>query len=347
MSQFYTINEEYSENFKQFEEENFEISTEDLTAKTNLSFNKGRTNLQSTHSYNFLPKNSVFHEIAVTTSSRNAEAKFKQNIYGETEVELNNVFYKNPTLQLGSFFNATLDQGEYRRNFAAKTLLRLFYKNNILASLGIEDWDLVKKSPSVFSSSISYGKSNEKGDIFTFNGYLKYDSNQKLITDSKVYLTRENEKFKGLFEASSNNTLEVAEQNATTPDSNTNATTPVSDATPTATKTVNRDINLGLRFSHQYRENTLIGSAINYNINNKTTDAEVMINQKIDRVNFIARGATEGTLALGVKSNFDGLVVGIGMKSKICNKTTTSQDIEVHSNWVDTRFGFNVEFNRL
>lgn len=338
--QFTTINEECHENFNDFNKENFEINTNDLTTKTKLSFHKGRFQLSSNHAFNYLPRADVYHEYQLTHKYRNSESQFKQNALGETEVENKNIFYKTPTYQFGSYVNMKLDQGEFRRNFDATAQLRLFYKKKLYISFGIEEWDILEQSPSVVSVSSSYGKKTESNSIYSLNGYWKYDTAQKLLAHMKVFLTKETESFKGLLEVSNINTIDSSV--VSTP--NVNTDTPQDQ---TKSQKILSDINVALRFNHQYRENTIIGSNINYNINDKSTEAEVMINQKVDRVNVIAKVSTDRTISLGAKSEFDGLVVGVGIKSSLGCKTLASDDKEVYQHWVDTKFGFTAEFNRI
>eukprot|EP00340_Litonotus_pictus_P007684 CAMPEP_0170520676 /NCGR_PEP_ID=MMETSP0209-20121228/6007_1 /TAXON_ID=665100 ORGANISM="Litonotus pictus, Strain P1" /NCGR_SAMPLE_ID=MMETSP0209 /ASSEMBLY_ACC=CAM_ASM_000301 /LENGTH=259 /DNA_ID=CAMNT_0010807143 /DNA_START=249 /DNA_END=1028 /DNA_ORIENTATION=- len=253
-------------------------------------------------------------------------------------------FYRKKDIEVGAYIKMALDQGEYRRNFSSTTQLRLHFKEHLLVSLGLEDWDMFQDSPQTLSSYFSYGKKLEKGRV-SFNAYLSYNRQIKFLNGVKLYIVRETDDFNGVVEIKNKNSFDPI-----TAEANSSLNSEAKDGKGDKTESLNpvsHEVSFNIYFNKKMDEDTVVGGSFNYDVNSKSSDAELMCAKRIDRVKLIGKVATDRSLTFGIESNFDDISLIFATKSTLGCKTDKIGEHEVTKHWVDYKFGVALGFNRI
>lgn len=336
MSFLTDYHEDWPDRFDQYENENFSLLTDDLNLKTNLLFGNGKFNFKSHSSFDFLPKQTANHRYKLEHDGKVATV-FEHNSYGETSIETQSKLYSKDNFSFGSYSKMVLDQGEHRRNFSLLAQIRIHFKDFFLCSVGVEEWDFFKGGPEIFSAYASFGKKLKNDSRVSLNGYLRYDKSQSLVDTTKFYVLGESESFNGVFEIVNNNSIAEGEVKP--------STDTVKETQETTTKSHN--VNINAKFYKELDENTMVGGIYAYDVNTKNSDVDFLFSKKVDRVKILGKLSTDRSFTSALESNFDGVKVALACKSTLGCKTDKIGDNEITKHWVDYKFGFSMELNRI
>lgn len=332
MARLTDYHEDYNKNFEEFESQTFYIPDYDLVAKTNLKFYKGRVLFNSTSSYNLLQKVSSSHKYKLSHQVRNSQTEFNHNSLGETNVEHENLFYQRPNYDLGAYFNMNLDQGEYRRNFLTAASLRYHHKDDLMLSLGVDNWDPLAFSPKNLTLNLSLGRRIKEKYKLSLNTYLSYSRSMQVISDAKFYVIGRTNDTNALIEIVNNNSVD---NNVTIDEKN------------NSSNVSSHSIRINSRFNKVLNDKVVLGGNFSHDVNSKTSTFDLLGSFKIDRVKIISKLSSDRSLSLGINSVFDGIALNFGVKSKLGCKTDTLGERELTKHWIDYKFGFGISFDRV
>ncbi len=327
MSKLTTYWESYDRFYDDFQKEG--LNLDDLLLKSKFNFYDGKLTFSSKSKFNFGAVASAAHEVTLKHKCKKGTVELKEKV-GEVSFESEYNHWSKDNLSVGSFVKAVVSQSEKSCSSDSKVQLRVHHNDNLLLTLGAEEWNVCKGSPQVFAIGGSYGKVTEGGDKGTertklsFNGLLNFNVETKYLQLVRLFAKAQKGDLTGLFLANVRRTQSSDEKKETT-----------------------HSVSLESRFTKEVNSTTKVGGFIAHDIDSKKTNAEVVVSKNFDRVRVNAKVNSKREAIVGITSVHDDITFNVAAKSTLQGKTEKEGDSENHRNWVDFKFGASVEFNRL
>lgn len=323
--------ETYDQDYDGFVKEG--LSLDDFLLKSKWNFHNGNVTFKSKSAYNFTQKGATAaHDLSVKAKvGNNSTVEVKQKASEQT-VETNLDFGQRDDLNLGAYGNFVLNQNESQRVARAKFHLRGHYRDNVLLSLGVEDWNPLVGAPNLLSAGTSYGHLTPEVHA-TINTYWIFNLESRILSQFRFFLAGKRNKFNGRLEATVNRSLQERQTNV--PDNKEN---------PLA---VNQEVDVRLSFTHECNKNTKYGGDLSYSLQNQNLQANVVVRQNLDRVRLNGKLSTDRSLTVGVTSVYDDLTLTFAARGNLNSVEEKVGDKSQHRYWVGYRFGLSLECNRL
>lgn len=317
--------ENLDRSYDDFEKEG--INLDDLLVKSKFLFMNGKYTFSSKSKFNLGAKAGVTHEYAIKHKCPRATIDVKVKDQGESTLEAEANCLEKNDLRLTSYGKVVHNFGENSKSCNANVMLRFHHKNNSLLSLGLENWSACKGAPEVLSAYTSYAH-NAEGYNLVFNSYFNFDFKNKFLPLARFLLHAKKGDFNGYFQANVNRS-QVDTEDKENP------------------KATSQAVDLVFKFLNQVCPKTRVGGAIRYNLEDKKSDAVIVVAHTLDRVKLNGKLATDRTLTFGVTSVFDDITVNFAAKTGLNCALEKCDDHEVKKHWFTHKFGLSVEFNRI
>lgn len=333
----YETNDNYNKTIDNEFSEDFYIATNDLSLGSNLKFNQGRYNLKTFSEFELGKQGFINHSFQLNHFSNKSKTSLIHNSRRQTDFESSCNFFKRPDFEIGSYVRLLLEEGENVRNFNSTARLNLNYKNFLLLSFGVSDWDPLKSRPHVLSFTSSFGRNLNRFNTNTnlaFNLNFKYDVNSKFLSALQGAFIVKNPKFEGILEISNRNKLDME----------------IIKSNMTATEKkcpVTHEIYILSKLIYRICETSKLGVFFDHDVNSKNSNASLSLWKKLDRVILKGELSTNNSFSLGLQSNLDGVKLKYGLKSTLMNSKQEIENTEISRYWVDYKFGISAEFERL
>ena len=338
MESVYDTSDNYNKNIDNEFSDDFHISSNDLSINSNLKFYQGRFNLKTYSQFELGKQSLNNHSFLLNHYSNKSKTSLIHNSSRQSDLESSCNFFKRPNFEIGSYIRLLLEEGENLRNFNSTIRLNVNYKNFLLFSFGVTDWDVIKSRPNVLSLSTAIGKnftnSSNTTTNLSFNLNLKYDIESKFLSAMQGALIVKNPKFEGIFELSNRNKLdmEIIKNNM----NSTEKKCPVT-----------HEVNILSKLIYRMCETSKLGFIFDHDINSKSSNTSLFLWKKLDRVVVKAELSSNNSLSLGLQSNLDGVKLRYGLRSTLMNSKHEIENTEISRYWVDYKFGIGAEFERI
>ena len=319
MSRLTAYWENYDRFYDDFQKEG--LNLDDLLFKTKLNFYDGKLSFSSKTKYNFNAVASAAHEITLKHKNSRGTVEIKEKV-GEIAFEAEHNHWSNDCFSVGSFVKTVIKQSESSCRSDAKVQLRVQHKDNILVTLGAENWNACKGLPKDFVIGTSFGQKTE-GSKLAFNTLFNFNVETSFLQFAKFFAKAQKKDVTGVFLANLKRSQSDDKKEST------------------------NSVDISALFTKELDSTTKLGGFIGHDIDTKTTDAEVVFSKKFDRLKLNAKVTSKRNAIIGVTSVHDDITFNVAAKSTLQCKSEKEGDVESKRHWVDFKFGASVEFNRL
>jgi hypothetical protein len=320
MSRLTSYWENYDRFYDDFQKEG--LNLDDLLFKTKLNFYDGKLSFSSKTKFNFNSVATAAHEITLKHKNSKGTVELKEKV-GEITLEAEHNHWSKDNLSVGSFVKAVVNQSKSGCKSDAKVQLRVHHKDNILVTLGAENWNACKGLPKDFVIGTSFGQTTE-GSKLAFNTLFNFNVETSYLQLVKFFAKAQKGDVTGVFLAN----LRRSQSDDDKKDST-------------------NSIDISALFTKELDSTTKLGGFIGHDIDSKKTDAEVVLSKKFDKLRLNAKVTSKRSAIIGVTSVHDDITFNVAAKSTLQCKSEKDRDVESQRHWIDFKFGASVEFNRL
>jgi hypothetical protein len=314
--------ESYDRFYDDFEKEGMNL--EDLLLKSKFNFHQGKLTFSSKSKFNIGSKVSANHEVGLKHKCSKISIDFKSKTGGENTLEIEGDSYKKEHITVAGYVKSVNNLSENKNSGDTKASVRIHHKDNLLLTLGVENWKCCNGGPKDFVIGGSFGKRVEEVKL-TFNTLFNFNIDTKFLKLARFFVKGNKGDLTGLFLVNANR----------------------SESGEGEKKVTTQAFDLALKFTKQVCPKTKVGGSLSHNIDDQKTEVALVGSHQFDRLRLNAKVSTERDLTLGVTSVQDDITFSFAAKSSLGSASEDSGETKKSKYWVNYKFGASVEFNRV